>query len=115
MKNTIFLFVFILILQPVFAQSENYTDAFLNFFKEDHTKKTETPSTWFQFYKKYISSQDHGNCIYEPSCSVYAKNAIKKYGFLKGMIISSDRLSRCNSHQTLLLKKSGNTKITDYP
>ncbi len=35
-------------------------------------------------------------CIYEPSCSEYTKQAIEKYGSLKGIWMGSLRVLRCN-------------------
>ncbi len=51
----------------------------------------------FLFYKSFISSQDAQSCSFTPSCSVYALEAVKKQGVLKGMLNGFDRLSRCNS------------------
>ncbi|WP_085518392.1 membrane protein insertion efficiency factor YidD [Marivirga sericea] len=51
----------------------------------------------FLFYKSFISSQDAQSCSFIPSCSVYALEAVKKQGVLKGMMNGFDRLSRCNS------------------
>lgn len=48
------------------------------------------------FYKKYISSQDGANCQFYPSCSHYAKLAIKKYSLPIALFLSADRLLRCN-------------------
>jgi uncharacterized protein len=53
-------------------------------------------SILFLFYKKYISSQDVNSCVFEPSCSVYAMESIKKLGVLKGYMNSFDRLTRCH-------------------
>jgi putative component of membrane protein insertase Oxa1/YidC/SpoIIIJ protein YidD len=50
----------------------------------------------FNFYKKYISSQDHASCSFTPSCSEYALVSISEQGFLLGTMNSIDRLSRCN-------------------
>ncbi len=50
----------------------------------------------FVFYKKYVSSQDVGNCTFVPSCSVYALDAIKKQGVIVGMINFFDRFQRCH-------------------
>jgi putative component of membrane protein insertase Oxa1/YidC/SpoIIIJ protein YidD len=50
----------------------------------------------FMFYKKYISSQDHGSCSFIPSCSEYAIIAIRKQGLFIGSINALDRISRCN-------------------
>jgi putative membrane protein insertion efficiency factor len=50
----------------------------------------------FLGYKKFISSQDASHCSFTPSCSEYAIQAIKKQGFVIGLINFFDRFSRCN-------------------
>ena len=50
----------------------------------------------FLFYKKFVSSQDASSCSFTPSCSEYAILAIKKQGFIVGIINFWDRFSRCN-------------------
>lgn len=50
----------------------------------------------FSFYKNYVSSQDFNSCVYHPSCSAYAVEAIQKKGFIHGTIMTFDRLTRCN-------------------
>jgi len=35
-------------------------------------------------------------CIYSPSCSQYAIEAIRKYGILKGSYLAVRRILRCN-------------------
>ena len=37
-----------------------------------------------------------GRCKYHPSCSQYALDALREYGFLKGSILAGWRLLRCN-------------------
>ena len=37
-----------------------------------------------------------GHCKYHPSCSQYAIDAFKEYGLLKGIVLASWRLLRCN-------------------
>ncbi len=54
----------------------------------------------FVFYKTFISSQDGSNCSFTPSCSVYMKKAVKKQGFLLGVLNGCDRLMRCNGLPT---------------
>jgi putative component of membrane protein insertase Oxa1/YidC/SpoIIIJ protein YidD len=51
-------------------------------------------SVWF--YQDFISSQDDSYCNFAPSCSHYAQEAISSIGILKGIILTSDRLQRCN-------------------
>jgi uncharacterized protein len=47
-------------------------------------------------YKKSISPQISANCLYNPSCSSYSKALFSRYGLLKSVFCTSDRLSRCN-------------------
>jgi hypothetical protein len=35
-------------------------------------------------------------CRYSPTCSVYAEQAIIKYGIIKGIYLAAKRLSRCH-------------------
>ena len=49
-----------------------------------------------EFYQKAISPWLGHNCKYYPTCSEYAKQAIEKYGAVKGTIISFKRILRCN-------------------
>ncbi len=38
----------------------------------------------------------YGYCRYTPCCSEYSKKAIEKHGVIKGMILGSWRILRCN-------------------
>ncbi len=50
-----------------------------------------------RFYQKYISPYLwRPPCIYTPSCSQYAVEAIEKYGALKGGLLAAWRILRCN-------------------
>ena len=68
-------------------------------------------------YQKFLSPQISTNCPYNPSCSSFSKNSILKYGFIKGIALSADRITRCNSIAakdiTFLDFKNG--KIDDNP
>ena len=46
-------------------------------------------------YRKLISPALPDSCIYEPSCSQYAIEAIMKHGLLKGVTLGLARLFRC--------------------
>jgi putative membrane protein insertion efficiency factor len=52
-------------------------------------------SNLFLFYKSFISSQDFSSCMFSPSCSEYGIIAIKRIGFLEGVVATFDRLTRC--------------------
>ena len=68
-------------------------------------------------YQKFLSPQISVNCPYNPSCSGFSKNSILRYGLIKGIALSADRLTRCNSlaaHDISFLDfKDG--KIDDSP
>lgn len=48
------------------------------------------------FYKKYVSSTIHAACKFTPTCSMYEYDAIEKYGVIRGIIMGTARIIRCN-------------------
>ncbi len=51
------------------------------------------------FYQKHISiffKKNGIECKFYPTCSQYAKQAFKKYGFFKGLFLSVKRFLKCN-------------------
>ena len=68
-------------------------------------------------YQKLLSPQISNNCPYNPSCSGFSKNSILRYGLIKGIALSADRLTRCNNiaaHDISFLDFK-NGKIDDSP
>ena len=50
-----------------------------------------------KFYRKFLSPlKKHSTCIYTPTCSQYAIEALEKYGALKGGFLTFKRILRCN-------------------
>ncbi len=47
-------------------------------------------------YQRYLSPILPPMCKYSPTCSVYAVDAIKKYGAIKGSLMAVWRVLRCN-------------------
>jgi putative membrane protein insertion efficiency factor len=47
------------------------------------------------FYQRTLSPYTPGTCRHEPTCSVYTKEAIERYGALRGSWLGIKRLSRC--------------------
>ena len=51
------------------------------------------------FYQRYISVFLKPSCVFYPTCSEYTKQAIKKYGALKGIYLGFLRILRCHPWQ----------------
>lgn len=50
-----------------------------------------------KFYRKYLSPFKRGaTCRYTPTCSLYALQAVEKYGALKGSYLAIKRILRCH-------------------
>ncbi len=65
--------------------------------KETHGnyfRSTITPL--FLIYDKFISPIDNRKCIFTPTCSAYSRQAIQKYGFFQGYVLTFARITRCN-------------------
>ncbi|WP_044117783.1 membrane protein insertion efficiency factor YidD [Alkaliflexus imshenetskii] len=48
------------------------------------------------FYQTSLSRQFSADCLYEPTCSSFSKDVISNYGPAKGLLLTADRLCRCN-------------------
>lgn len=49
-----------------------------------------------KFYKACINPLLLSNCKYVPSCSAYMSQAIMKRGVIRGILLGTYRLLRCN-------------------
>jgi putative membrane protein insertion efficiency factor len=47
-------------------------------------------------YQYFISPFLHDSCRFTPTCSVYAVEALKKHGLIKGLLLAIWRILRCN-------------------
>ena len=63
-----------------------------------------------KFYRRYISSILRSNCIFQPTCSAYAIEAIKKRNVFIAFFLIVWRILRCNS-----LNKGGYDPVPDSP
>jgi putative component of membrane protein insertase Oxa1/YidC/SpoIIIJ protein YidD len=48
------------------------------------------------FYQQLLSEQLTSGCSFEPSCSAFSILSIKQLGILEGLLLTADRLTRCN-------------------
>jgi len=49
-----------------------------------------------RLYQLFISSQDMPVCNFTKTCSRFGMEAIRKYGVFWGVLMTADRLQRCN-------------------
>jgi putative membrane protein insertion efficiency factor len=52
--------------------------------------------TPIRLYQRFISPALPRRCKYEPTCSAYAKQALRELGVARGTIVAAWRLARCN-------------------
>jgi hypothetical protein len=48
------------------------------------------------FYKRFLSPLLPRACRFEPTCSVYAREAVEKHGVARGATLAVKRLLRCH-------------------
>ena len=100
MKKFVVLFLF---LQNVFLFSQSLSSKDYKIFfkqKKELSVSYSSAKVVFDFlvrvFQKVFSPQDGPTCPFRPVCSLYARRAIAKHGFIKGTILTADRLLRCN-------------------
>jgi len=49
-----------------------------------------------RFYQRWISPAFGERCRYYPSCSEYAVQAVQRFGIVRGLLLATWRLLRCN-------------------
>jgi putative component of membrane protein insertase Oxa1/YidC/SpoIIIJ protein YidD len=69
------------------------------------------------FYKKFISSQDGETCSFNQSCSHFSAWAVREKGLFTGVLLTADRLTRCNGIKPDRYKRDSisGKNIDDYP
>jgi len=78
--------------------SNNDGNHYHNYLENSDSEINILFSSFFIIYKRFFSSQDVDVCVFEPSCSVYMMEALKKEGLLLGFLDGLDRLLRCHSY-----------------
>jgi putative membrane protein insertion efficiency factor len=64
-----------------------------------------------RFYKTYLSMFAGGSCRFEPTCSIYAYEAVERFGAARGSWLALKRLLRCQP----LSRKFGYDPVPDAP
>ena len=47
-------------------------------------------------YQRFLSPMLGSNCRFHPTCSCYAKEAIERFGLIKGGWLASKRIVKCH-------------------
>ena len=55
-----------------------------------------------KLFGKTVSKVDGHRCAMYPTCSAYSAQAFHKHGFVKGWVMTADRLLRCGRDETRL-------------
>jgi uncharacterized protein len=95
-----------------------YTSKFIDLYSGQNRSLENSKTgrlTLLNFYSRFISSQDHTDCMFYPSCSVYMSESIKKNGVFAGIIKGLDRLIRCNGVRTGRYDYTSDHKMIDLP
>lgn len=89
-------------------------------FNPQETSELKLAATGLiRLYQKFISSQDGPTCSFSPSCSRFGMACIQEYGVLRGVLLTADRLLRCNGSQSRHYHKDNVTgkyidPVSDY-
>lgn len=60
------------------------------------TLPTRAVVTLITAYQKMVSPTLGANCRYRPTCSSYAKEAVQRFGVVRGGWLAMRRLARCH-------------------
>ena len=82
--------LFILKKEKLFEELNTYTSS------QSAKKKKGLGNALLTVYQKHISILISADCLYSLSCSRYSREAINKYGIIKGVLLTADRLNRCS-------------------
>jgi putative membrane protein insertion efficiency factor len=107
---------FILKVNPITIEKTQNVSHF-NFQETSELKLAATGL--IRLYQKFISSQDGPTCNFTPTCSRFGMACIQEFGMLRGILLTADRLIRCNGLQSAHYHKDPRTgkyidPITDY-
>ena len=72
-----------------------------------------------RLYQTFVSSQDGPTCNFHPTCSRFGMACIQEYGVVRGILLTADRLLRCNGSQAQHYNKDDVTHkyidpVSDY-
>ena len=84
----------ILFVSTLFSQSKYPVDTVIQSTEINILKKIGLLP--ISIWQRVSYNSNYFNCQFYPSCSNYCASAIKQYGMLRGMVMGSERITRCN-------------------
>jgi putative membrane protein insertion efficiency factor len=94
MKRALMLFLILMVLAvffPAIAGAEETAFDVLVGKTEKEERDTALDEA-LRFYQENISSHDGARCLFYPTCSQFAVQALKKYGVFIGVLMTIDRM-----------------------
>ena len=89
-------------------------------FNPQETSELKFVATGFiRLYQKFVSSQDRPTCNFQLTCSRFGMACIQEYAVIRGVLLTADRLLRCNGSQSQHYHKDSVTgkyidPVSDY-
>jgi hypothetical protein len=65
-----------------------------------------------RLYRLFLSRRTNCTCLFNPSCSQRALEAIENHGFAKGIKLAAAQINRCGGSYTLSVTTSGETWLS---
>lgn len=106
---------FITEINPVYHRPEKQREVSGFSFRQTNEIKLAFTGI-IRLYQIFISPQGPPSCNFTITCSQFLSRAVRKYGFIHGVLIGADRLTRCTHgtrHFYEIDKETG--KAIDYP
>lgn len=108
--------IFIQQVNPIIKEKAHQTNSYN---LKEHTELQLVASGMIRLYQRFISSQDGPTCNFTPTCSRFGMACIQEYGMFRGILLTADRLLRCNGSQSNHYHKDIRTRkykdpISDY-
>ncbi|MDO5442410.1 MAG: membrane protein insertion efficiency factor YidD [Bacteroidia bacterium] len=98
MKKSLFLLIFLTVSAGALAQTTSDLRLIRETTFEDHQFEEHVPDSLTAVGRAavLVNRQLTGECWFEPECYIFVKQAVKEFGLIPGLVITTDRLTRCS-------------------
>ena len=84
-------------------------EAVIRFNPQDPSELKVIATGLIRLYQLFISSQDGATCNFQPTCSHFGMACIQEHGVFRGILLTADRLLRCNGSPPQYYRKDSVT------